>query len=146
MVNLIALLLLLCTVVITFNITFTITFTIWKTLLHIIIWHFYKGVIRMFYEFYECLLLSLEFTIFINTIFQSFIFTSKSRDVSTFNLVLFYQTFSLSMTSFLFSVKKKKENGEGRWLHCTDSRRQIIHLSDLTQIKRLHHIFKRLSM
>lgn len=63
----------------------------------------------MFYEFYECLLLSLEFTIFINTIFQSFIFTSKSRDVSTFNLVLFYQTFSLSMTSFLFSVKKKKK-------------------------------------
>lgn len=102
---LIAFLVLLCTVVI----TFTITFTIWKTLLHIIIWHLYKGVIR---TFYECLLLSLEFTIFINTIFQLFIFTSKSRNVSTFNLVLFYQTFSLSMTSFLFSGKKKKEMEE----------------------------------
>lgn len=60
-----------------------------KILSHIIIWHLYKGVIRMFYEFCESLLLSLEYTIFISAIFQSFIRYYKPRNVSIFNLMLF---------------------------------------------------------
>lgn len=63
----------------------------------------------MFHEFYESLLLSLEYTIFISTIFQSFIRSCKPRNVSIFNLMLFYQTFSLTMASLRFPGKGKKK-------------------------------------
>lgn len=62
----------------------------------------------MFYEFCESLLLSLEYTIFISTIFQSYIRTCKPRNVGIFNLMLFYQTFSLTMAPFRFPGKGKK--------------------------------------
>lgn len=81
----------------------------------------------MFYEFYESLLLSLEYTIFICTIFQSFICSCKPRNVSIFNLMLFNQTFSLTMASFRFPGKGKNRNegGGGRGLHCTCSRGNV---------------------
>lgn len=98
-----------------------------KILSHIIIWHLYKGVIRMFHEFYESLLLSLEYTIFISTIFQSFLRSCKPRNVSIFNLMLFYQTFSLTMASFRFPGKGKNRNegGGGSGLHCSCSRGNV---------------------
>lgn len=83
----------------------------------------------MFHEFYESLLLSLEYTIFICTIFQSFIRSCKPRNVSIFNLLVFYQTFSLTMVPFRFPGKGKNRNvgggGRGVGLHCTYRRGNV---------------------